>query len=80
MEKHFDAATRAEAIELANEWWANQKGLTETLRLIFPVGDRSSPTWKVVLHYEEAPRGRAGDPQALRCNNRRPEGSNLKCG
>jgi hypothetical protein len=60
MEKHFEAATRAEVVKLANEWWASQQGLTETLRLIFPIGDRASPTWKVVLHYETVPRDREG--------------------
>ena len=64
MEKHFEAATRAEAVKLANEWWAAQEGLVETLRFIFPTGDRASPQWKVVLHFETASGGPEGNAKA----------------
>lgn len=58
MKKQFDAATRAEAIRLADEWWNNQEGLTLILRNVLAVG--SGPAlheisrWKVIIHYEEA--------------------------
>ena len=54
-QQQFKADTRAEVVQLADDWWKAQNGLTETLRLIFP-GDQKLALgkpccWRVVIHY-----------------------------
>ena len=53
--RHFEAPTRSEAVSAADEWWQLQKGLKQTLRLVFPDGDGPATTWNVVIHYEADP-------------------------
>lgn len=65
MEKHFEAATKGEAIEMANLWWSSSTGLKRTLTLVF--GAESYPaTWKVVVHYEPLVSAIAADKFASR--------------
>jgi len=58
MEKEFEAATREEAVDLANKWWNAQKGLALLTRYVFAAGDRPAfnemRRWKVLIHYEKA--------------------------
>jgi hypothetical protein len=58
MEKEFEAATREEAIYLADKWWKAQKAFTLVTHYIFagagaPVSGKTTP-WKVLIHYEKA--------------------------
>ena len=43
MERVFIGATRAEATRMADEWWAHQTGLRQTLRNEMAVGKRRQP-------------------------------------
>jgi hypothetical protein len=59
---HSPAATpRTEATRMAEEWWANQKGLRQTLRTEVAVGqkepDAQLDQWSITIRYEdETPR------------------------
>ena len=58
MERVFIGATREEATRKANEWWASQKGLRQTLRTEMATGQKG-PTladqdrWTVTIRYEQ---------------------------
>jgi hypothetical protein len=61
MERVFIGATRAEATRMADEWWANQTGLRQTLRTEVAVGqkgpDAQLDQWSITIRYEdETPR------------------------
>jgi hypothetical protein len=61
MERVFIGATRAEATRMADEWWANQTGLRQTLRTEVAVGqkgpDAQVDQWSITIRYEdETPR------------------------
>ena len=42
MERVFIGATRAEATRMADDWWAHQKGLRQTLRTEVAVGRKGT--------------------------------------
>jgi hypothetical protein len=55
VERVFIGATRAEATRMADEWWARQKGLRQTLRTEVAVG-RKAPDAQLdqwAIRYEE---------------------------
>lgn len=58
MEKHFEASTRREAIDNADQWWAAQTGLMQTFRFTFAIGEDPSLSamsgWKVIIHYQKS--------------------------
>ena len=56
MERVFIGATRAEATRMADDWWARQKGVRQTLRTEVAVG-RKAPEdqfdqWAITIRYE----------------------------
>ena len=57
MERVFIGATRAEATGMADEWWANQRGLRQTLRTEVAVGqkgpDAQHDRWAITIRYED---------------------------
>ena len=54
--RHFKAETRAGALSLAAEWWNAQRGLKQTLRLVFTGDETVVPgkacCWIVAIHFE----------------------------
>ena len=56
MERVFIGATRAEATRMADDWWALQKGLRQTLRSEVAVGKKGPAAkldqWAITIHYE----------------------------
>jgi hypothetical protein len=56
MERVFIGATRAEATRMADDWWAHQKGLRQTLRSEIAVGKKGADAeldqWAITIHYE----------------------------
>ena len=56
MERVFIGATRAEATRLADDWWAGQKELRQTLRTELAVGrkgpDDQLDQWAITIRYE----------------------------
>ena len=57
MHKRFEARSRAEVVQQAEEWLKTQVSVKETTRFIFAVGDHPDSSemnqWAVVLHYEQ---------------------------
>lgn len=55
MERMFEADTREEANQRADEWWAMAKGLRFVQRSQTPAGFRSNPSkrWVIAIHYKE---------------------------
>jgi len=57
MERVFIGATRAEATRMADDWWARQKGLRQTLRTEVAVGqkgpDAQLDQWAITIRYED---------------------------
>ena len=57
MERVFIGATRAEATRMADDWWAHQKGLRQTLRIEVAVGqkgpDAQLDQWAITIRYED---------------------------
>jgi hypothetical protein len=57
MERVFIGATRAEATRMADDWWAQQKGLRQTLRTEVAVGRKGSDDqldqWAITIRYED---------------------------
>jgi hypothetical protein len=57
MERVFIGATRAEATRMADDWWAHQKGLRQTLRSEVAVGrngpDAHLDQWAITIRYED---------------------------
>jgi hypothetical protein len=57
MERVFIGATRAEATRMADVWWAQQKGLRQTLRTEVAVGRKSLDDqldqWAITIRYED---------------------------
>jgi hypothetical protein len=56
MERVFIGATRAKATRMADEWWAHQTGLRQTLRNEMAVGKKAPAAeldqWAITIHYE----------------------------
>jgi hypothetical protein len=63
MERVFIGATRAEATRMADEWWASQRGLRQTLRTEVAVGqkgpDAQRDRWAITIRYEDEKPNRA---------------------
>ena len=61
MERVFIGATRAEATRMADEWWARQKGLRQTLRTEVAVGrkgpDAQLDQWAITIRFEDETSG-----------------------
>jgi hypothetical protein len=61
MERMFIGATRAEATRMADEWWAHQKGLRQTLRTEVAVGrkapDDQLDQWAITIRYADEKSG-----------------------
>jgi hypothetical protein len=55
MERIFEADTREEANQKADEWWANAKAVRFIHRSQTPAGFRSnrSNQWIIAIHYRE---------------------------
>jgi hypothetical protein len=57
MERVFIGATRVEATRMADDWWAHQKGLRQTLRTEVAVGRKGLndqlDQWAITIRYEE---------------------------
>jgi hypothetical protein len=57
MEKVFIGATRAGATRMADDRWAHQKGLRQTLRTEVAVGrkalDAQLDQWAITIRYED---------------------------
>jgi hypothetical protein len=57
MERVFIGATRAEATRMADEWWASQRRLRQTLRTEVAVGqkgpDAQLDQWAITIRYYE---------------------------
>jgi hypothetical protein len=55
MKRTFEAETREEANQKADEWWVRAKGVRFVHRSQIPAGFRSNPSdrWIVAIHYKE---------------------------
>ncbi len=55
MKRTFEAETREEANQKADEWWATAKGVRFVHRSQIPAGFRSNPSdrWIVAIQYKE---------------------------
>jgi hypothetical protein len=62
MERVFIGATRTDATRMADDWWAHQKGLRQTLRTEVAVGrkepDDQRDQWAITIRYENEGPGR----------------------
>jgi predicted RNase H-like HicB family nuclease len=55
MKRIFEADTREEANQKADEWWAKARGVRFIHRSQIPAGFRSNPSkrWVIAIHYKE---------------------------
>jgi hypothetical protein len=55
MERIFEAETREEANQKADEWWAKAEGVRFIHRCQTPAAFRTNPStrWVIAIHYKE---------------------------